>query len=186
MPEWFTSYLDSVVSLMWGVLKRFYFMLGLLLLDPWDIVERLGWEVALDARVAWALFGAGLLLSITLAYHELKTAHGVRNEKVVRLLLKAKELGARVIMTSDSPDATYERASEQYIDAMSDLRIEGEAIGGKVQTIVTEFETAGGFLVVRSTGGFIVQGEDHKPSAFELVGKLGGRADEAVAKLKKA
>jgi hypothetical protein len=67
------EHLKSLRLLVIGVLKRIYWILPTLLLNPFDIVERLfnvSYEVPQWA--IWSLFAAGWVVAILLAYHELR------------------------------------------------------------------------------------------------------------------
>src|SRR4030043_140158 len=65
--------LRSLQFLSMGVLKRIYWLLPTLLLDPFDLVERLckvSYEVPQWA--IWTLFSLGWAIAITLTYHDLR------------------------------------------------------------------------------------------------------------------
>ncbi|MBI4283123.1 MAG: hypothetical protein HY663_01475 [Chloroflexi bacterium] len=65
--------LKSAISLICGTIKRVQWYLPPLLLDPFDVVERL-WGVSypIPQWVAWALFGLGWFVAIVVTYHELR------------------------------------------------------------------------------------------------------------------
>lgn len=62
---------QSTPSLVFGVVKRFYFLLLPALLLPFDLAERfLGVTSAPPTFTYWVLFGFGLFLAVNLTYHE--------------------------------------------------------------------------------------------------------------------
>jgi hypothetical protein len=65
--------LKSLRFLIIGVLKRIYWVLPTLLLNPFDIVERL-FNVSYEVPqwTIWVLFAAGWAVAILLSYHELR------------------------------------------------------------------------------------------------------------------
>ncbi len=56
-----------------GIVKRLYWILPTMLLDPFDLIERL-FNVNYDVPqwAVWSLFAAGLMVAIVLAFHELR------------------------------------------------------------------------------------------------------------------
>jgi hypothetical protein len=65
--------LKSLRLLVIGVLKRIYWILPTLVLDPFDFAERL-LNVSYDVPqwAVWVLFAAGWVVAILLSYHELR------------------------------------------------------------------------------------------------------------------
>lgn len=67
------SFLKSVGYLLWGIIKRLYYVVPALLLDPLDLADRL-FEIqyAPPKPLMWSLFGIGLFIAVALTYHELR------------------------------------------------------------------------------------------------------------------
>jgi hypothetical protein len=76
----------STANLLWGVLRRFYYWLTILLLDPFDLAERLlgVTYVPLPNFIIWSLFGFGLFLAVDHTYYE------IWQKQTMRKLAKAK------------------------------------------------------------------------------------------------
>ena len=73
--------LKSGFLLLGGTLKRVWWYLPPLLLDPFDLLERLwGWVYPVPQWIAWALFGFGWFIAVMVTYHEMRIAK-VRLEK---------------------------------------------------------------------------------------------------------
>jgi hypothetical protein len=65
--------LESFGLLLWGILKRLYYLIPSLLLDPFDFVER--WFKLMykpPEWLFWVLLAGGLFIATFLAYHELR------------------------------------------------------------------------------------------------------------------
>ena len=57
-----------------GIFRRLYWLLPLLLLDPFDLAERLtGVNYDVPQWVAWCLAGVGFFMAALLTYHDLRT-----------------------------------------------------------------------------------------------------------------
>lgn len=67
------DFLKSIWFLLFGILKRIYWLLPALLLDPFDLAERL-FKVNYDMPQwgAWVLASLGVFVTIVLTYHELR------------------------------------------------------------------------------------------------------------------
>lgn len=66
--------LASALDMVRRVLGRFYLMLGPLLLDPFDLLDRLfGLQIDAPTWTYWSLFGLGLFTAVALAFHEVRT-----------------------------------------------------------------------------------------------------------------
>ena len=74
--------LKSSYLLLWGIIKRLYYVAPSILLDPFDFAGRL-FKVNYDPPqwMAWFLFCVGLALAILLTYHELRVSVGCKNDK---------------------------------------------------------------------------------------------------------
>ena len=63
----------SILAFSGGTLKRVWWYLPPLLLDPFDIAERLfGRSYLVPQWIAWLLFGLGWAAAIIATYHELR------------------------------------------------------------------------------------------------------------------
>jgi hypothetical protein len=79
------EFLASTWSLLWGVIRRFYYLLPPLVLDPFDLAERLlGVTYSPPASIAWGLLGLGLFVAVAFTYHE------IWQKQTIRMLAKAK------------------------------------------------------------------------------------------------
>jgi len=84
-----------------GVVRRFYLLLGPLLLDPFDLIERLTpWELTLpepwDGLLLWGLFVTGLAIAVLLTYHEQRLASANREpvgEVIAQLKARTVSVG---------------------------------------------------------------------------------------------
>lgn len=71
------EFLHSSRLFTWGILRRFYWMLPTLLVDPFDLLKTLfGVEYNPPTWIVWAVFSFGLFLAACLAYHEARTKRG--------------------------------------------------------------------------------------------------------------
>lgn len=63
--------IESLLLFLWGVVRRFWFWLPPLLLDPMDAAERLfGVIYEVPQVVGWSLFGVGLFVAALFTYHD--------------------------------------------------------------------------------------------------------------------
>ena len=113
----------STCNLFWGVIKRFYYWLTTLLLDPFDLVEKLlGVTYApLPNVVIWSLFGIGLFAAVAHTHYE------IWQKQTFRILAKAKaelrahaDTGHRIFNASEGIFRTPEgRATREIVDGWS-------------------------------------------------------------------
>jgi hypothetical protein len=67
------EYLKSLGLLVVGIFKRVYTLLPAFLSDPYDILERwFGLTIEAPNWLSWLLLSLGLLVSASLAYHEVR------------------------------------------------------------------------------------------------------------------
>jgi hypothetical protein len=79
------EFFTSTLSLLGGVIKRFYFWLPTFLLDPFDLAERyLRVSYFPPAFMAWGLFGLGLFLAVAETYRE------IWQKQTIHILTRAK------------------------------------------------------------------------------------------------
>ena len=115
--------LKSSWLLLSGIIKRFYWYVLPLFLDPFDFAERyFGVEdYVIPQWLAWSLFGLGLAVAATLTYHELRTQ--------VEQALSERLEGLREVwhkrikdwkVTNDSEFVEWKRVYQLWRDRASD------------------------------------------------------------------
>lgn len=94
--------LKSTQFFLWGVIKRIYWVLPTLILDPFDLLEKLfNVNYQMPQWSIWTLFGLGCLIAMVLTFHDLRmknlsSEEDLNNGKVIvsklsneaRILLK--------------------------------------------------------------------------------------------------
>lgn len=112
------QFLESLKLLSWGFFKRIYWLLPTLVLDPFDIIERLtGWEYNMPIYIIWLLFSTGCLIAITLTYHELriKTSNTTQKHELLDELGAFLEEGRQLqIQCGDENQPPPELAAENW------------------------------------------------------------------------
>ena len=86
------EYLISARDLLWGILKRGYFLFFALFLDPVDIYSRFkpaAWEMPVPDWAIWIAFGVTFALAVFLSFHEARTRPAPKPKRMPLLDLRA-------------------------------------------------------------------------------------------------
>jgi hypothetical protein len=89
----------SLGKFLLGILKRIYWLLPLLLSDPFDILDKWGIKVVLPSLLVWILTGLGFFIACFLTYHELRLQSNKYQKEIItqewkyrrKLLIKQRE-----------------------------------------------------------------------------------------------
>lgn len=68
--------IKSFKSFVVGILKRIYWVLVAVLVDPFGLLERFGVNYTPPDWLTWVLVGVGFLIAGGLTYHDLRKKHG--------------------------------------------------------------------------------------------------------------
>lgn len=111
-----------------GVIKRFYFYLPALLLDPFDFYEKYlrAWiqrefwpsaprELAVSPWITWSLLGVGLILACVMTYHDLRKYIG-RNPKVSKALQSFYSRSTQLLYRPISTKEDLERLRSDFAE----------------------------------------------------------------------
>ena len=101
--------LKSIRLFLWGIIKRIYWLLPTLVLDPFDLLERFNVSYQPPQWSIWILFSLGWFVAMALTFHELRmksisSSEDIDNEKTIYSKLSNE---ARMLLKRASfPDGT--------------------------------------------------------------------------------
>lgn len=123
--------LKSIRFFLWGIIKRVYWILPTLILDPFDLLERLfNVNYQVPQWSIWSLFSLGWFIAMVLTFHELRmnkisSSDDVDNGKVIysklsneaRTLLRRASFPEGTIMYGQTMGGTFIQVDRMNIIA---------------------------------------------------------------------